>query len=426
MGARDHEALPRNDGFYWATILAACIGGETCADFLSHGPMGLGYGLASIILITGVVLALVAEMTANASNETRYWTTIVVMATAGTTMADFLSRTLELGYLKGTALLIALFLATFIFWRKGSVILGEKSLLPHVNIRAGRSPDTRGDSGSDVLPHVDLHGAAKRLPVTDARYWAAIMVASTLGTTAGDALTNGTELGFGGGAAILAGLLIVVLMIESRAKTPNEGRYWSTLILCSTIGAATGDYITHEEGLDWGYYWGSLFVIALFLVVLSVGQIRKVVLTFRSRVTQYEQTIATMLPALYRIADHLEHATLAPQGGTRFPQPPPPPPAVRPVPAASGTRGARPQAPLASAATQPGGEARRQPAGAPRPNPATGSPRHDPPTGASPRNPPTGSSAGTELGPRPRPYIAPPTSAATSFTPPAPPDPRRR
>ena len=60
---------PRSDGFYWATILAACIMGETLADFLSHGPMELGYGMASLVLGAGVILALVAERTAHASTR---------------------------------------------------------------------------------------------------------------------------------------------------------------------------------------------------------------------------------------------------------------------------------------------------------------------------------------------------------------------
>src|SRR4051794_26598238 len=44
------KATPTNNLFYWATILAACTFGETAADFLSHGPMGLGYVVASLIL----------------------------------------------------------------------------------------------------------------------------------------------------------------------------------------------------------------------------------------------------------------------------------------------------------------------------------------------------------------------------------------
>ena len=56
---------------YWSTILGACTMGETAADFLSHGPLGLGYARASLILGTLVALALVLEWRARWRNDRR-------------------------------------------------------------------------------------------------------------------------------------------------------------------------------------------------------------------------------------------------------------------------------------------------------------------------------------------------------------------
>ena len=242
------------------------------------------------------------------------------MATAGTTMADFLSRTLELGYIKGTSILVVAFGVTFLVWRHGPAPLAEDSLLPHVDIAHERDPARPGG-----LPTRGPRRApGQRLPPTDGRYWAAIMVASTLGTTAGDALTNGTELGFGGGALLLGGILMLVLFVESHAKAPNEARYWTALILCSTIGATAGDFITHEEGLDWGYYWGSLFVIGLFLVIAAAGGIRRTLRAAGAHIATMEHDLTTLTATMQRVAQQLE------QQQRRAPAPAPtfaPPPA---------------------------------------------------------------------------------------------------
>lgn len=247
--------------------------GETSADFFSHGPLHLGYARASVFLASLVVIALVVERRARVPNEGRYWTTIVVMSTAGTTIADFLSRTLALGYLWSSLLLIALFAGTLLVWRRGgtagavpqAALAG--TLLPHVSLSA---PVV----GGALLPHAEIGAQVRTLPATDARYWSAIMVASTLGTTLGDALTHGTRLGFGGASVLLAAALLVVLVIERRASVRNEARYWTALVLTSTIGATTGDFVMKEEGLNLGYGRGIGSLVAVFLAVVLVARLR--------------------------------------------------------------------------------------------------------------------------------------------------------
>lgn len=85
------------DLLYWITILSACTMGETAGDYLSFG-LELGYGWASILLSALLVLALVIDRYAKGQTEARYWTTIVIMSTTGTAFADFITRTMKLGY----------------------------------------------------------------------------------------------------------------------------------------------------------------------------------------------------------------------------------------------------------------------------------------------------------------------------------------
>src|SRR5262249_16626733 len=102
---------------YWATILSACTMGETAADLLSHAPLALGDAVAPLTGGALVVLARGAEPRATAPSRTRYWATIIVMATAGTTIADYLSRSLALGYAWSSSGLLVAFLATLLVLR---------------------------------------------------------------------------------------------------------------------------------------------------------------------------------------------------------------------------------------------------------------------------------------------------------------------
>lgn len=97
---------------YWLTILSACTMGETAGDYLSFG-LELGYGWSAVILSSVLLIVLVIEALAKTQNEYRYWATVIIMSTTGTAFADFLTRTLALGYAKGSALLITVFVVIY-------------------------------------------------------------------------------------------------------------------------------------------------------------------------------------------------------------------------------------------------------------------------------------------------------------------------
>ncbi len=217
--------------------------GETAGDFVSFG-LKFGYAWASCLLVTLLVIALAIEVRAHVPNEARYWTTIVIMSTTGTALADFLMRTLKLGYARGSALLITLFAVIYFIERRRQI---------------------------------DTTMQTRSVPETDAFYWAGILVASTFGTAMGDFVSNVLGLGFGGGSLLLGGLLAVVLIVEFRAKVSNKPRYWTALVIASTIGATTGDFLTKENGLNLGYGWGSAVLIAAFAMVFFIGRCLKLV-----------------------------------------------------------------------------------------------------------------------------------------------------
>jgi uncharacterized membrane-anchored protein len=236
---------------YWATILSACTMGETAGDFLSFG-MELGYGWSAVILSLVLLVVLVIEARAETQSEPRYWITVIVMSTTGTAFADFLTRTLELGYAWGSALLITVFVLIY---------LAE---------RLYKSGKSGGVGDQNVFDHVDEDIKTVGIPQTDSFYWVSILVASTFGTTMGDFTSDVLGLGFGGGALLLATLLLIVLVVDYRSKIANVALYWTALVIASTIGATTGDFLTKPDALNLGYGLGSLILITILAAIFFI------------------------------------------------------------------------------------------------------------------------------------------------------------
>lgn len=230
--------LPQLDAIYWVTLVSACTMGETGADMISHD-LGWGYVKASLLLGAIFALSMIFEFVGIGPKELRYWFAIVATATVGTTLADFTTRTMNLGYAGGSLLMIALFAVIFTIWRRSSIKNGE----------------------------------GKKLEI---RYWLAVLVASVMGTTLGDFTSNGTPLGFGGGALVLGGLLLTVFLVQKKEWLPKEFCYWAAVVLTSTLGASTGDYMSKEEGMNLGTYWATgILAAVLVVVVITSALIRR-------------------------------------------------------------------------------------------------------------------------------------------------------
>lgn len=222
---------PAATPLFWLTLLSACALGEAAGDLLSHG-LKLGYAVSSLGLGVAFLAVMAWELTSKGFYGPRYWLAIGVTATVGTTLADLMTRTLKLGYAAGTALLAA------------------------------------------ILAAILLPGGRKG--VGEVRYWAAILTISTLGTSLGDFISNDSGLGFGGTALLIAALLAVVFMLDRAKKLPSKAAYWTAVLLTSTFGAAAGDFLTKEEGLNLGTFKGTA-LLAVVVAAIALAPRRRVV-----------------------------------------------------------------------------------------------------------------------------------------------------
>lgn len=106
-------------------------------------------------------------------------------------------------------------------------------------------------------------------------YWVAILFSNTLGTAAGDFLADSSGLGFLGGAALIAGLLALIVGATFFTQINRVLLFWLAFVLTRPFGATFGDLLTktHDKGgLDFGTAGSSLILAALliFFVVFTI------------------------------------------------------------------------------------------------------------------------------------------------------------
>ena len=228
--------LPQITLAFWVMKICATTLGETAGDLLSM-TLDIGYALSSLLLISLFVVSLLGQLRARSYQPALYWTVILTTSTAGTTISDFMDRSLGLGYAAGALVLISLLVGVLTAWR-----LSEKSLsVDHINSRRG-----------------------------ELFYWGAILVSNTLGTALGDYLADDSGLGFAGGALLIGSLLAVVAMAYYRTKVSRVALFWIAFVLTRPFGATLGDVLTkstEKGGLDLGTI-GSSAVLASVLAVM--------------------------------------------------------------------------------------------------------------------------------------------------------------
>src|SRR5438309_7079585 len=86
--------------------ISATTLGETGGDLLSM-TMSVGYAVSSLILLSFFFVTLLIQLASKKYHPVIYWLVIVSTSTAGTTMSDYMDRTLGLGYFKGSLILVS-------------------------------------------------------------------------------------------------------------------------------------------------------------------------------------------------------------------------------------------------------------------------------------------------------------------------------
>lgn len=225
---------------FWIMKILATTLGETAGDFLSM-TVGLGYSVSLAITFGLLVAILVAQVGSRTYHPLLFWTTIVATTTAGTEVSDLMDRTLGLGYLLGSMLLLTGLAATLGFWW-------------------WRDRDLR------VYPI--LRRDAEIL------FWIAVVFSNSLGTAFGDFLTDNLALSYEQGALVTAGIIAFVVLLHYTTRISEVFLFWIAFIFTRPFGATFGDLLTkptESGGLNLPRGYASLVTLTLLAIVLIIS-----------------------------------------------------------------------------------------------------------------------------------------------------------
>ena len=226
--------LPQITLVFWIMKIAATTLGETGGDMLAQ-TLNVGYFVSTLILISVFLVSLIIQLRARKFMPALYWTVIVSTSTAGTTISDYMDRSLKLGYAKGTLILVSLLVSALVFWK---VKFGSISIA--------------------MVSGFEL----------ELMYWTTILCSNTLGTALGDYLSDSSGLGFGGGSLLISSVIAVIAVLHFRTSINKIVLFWAAFVLTRPLGATVGDLFTkpHSKGgLGFGTYGASAVLLGILV-----------------------------------------------------------------------------------------------------------------------------------------------------------------
>lgn len=221
---------------FWVIKILATTLGETGGDALSMS-LELGYLLSTGILGAIFLAAVTWQIRSRSFHPFIYWLTIIATTTVGTTMADFADRSLGIGYLGGSLLLLSLLLTSLLAWYATTGSIGINSI---------------------TTPRAELF------------YWITIMFSQTLGTALGDWVADTQGFGYAYSIGIFGCLLALTTLLYYATTVSRTALFWLAFVLTRPLGAVLGDFMDKpltQGGLEWSRFTASLALLSL----ISIG-----------------------------------------------------------------------------------------------------------------------------------------------------------
>jgi len=105
--------------------------------------------------------------------------------------------------------------------------------------------------------------AGVKVPEVTLIFWVIKILATTVGETAGDAVSMSLNLGYLLSTVIFSVLFLVAVSAQIRSDKFRPFLYWATIISTTTAGTTLADYADRSLGI--GYAGGSSLLLALLL-----------------------------------------------------------------------------------------------------------------------------------------------------------------
>lgn len=231
--------VPEVTLLFWIIKIAATTLGETAGDAFSMS-LNLGYLISSVIFAVFFIVLVVFQIRAKSYHPFFYWATIIATTTLGTTIADFVDRSLGIGYLGGSLILSALLAVSLFIWSLSCGSIAVNTI---------------------------------QSPKNEAFYWLTIMFSQTLGTALGDWTADTQGLGYTGAMLIFGGLLIFLIILYFGTKASRTMLFWAAFILTRPLGAVLGDFLDKpiaQGGLDLSRAGASIVLFTFIILSLII------------------------------------------------------------------------------------------------------------------------------------------------------------
>jgi uncharacterized membrane-anchored protein len=242
--------VPQVTLLFWIIKILATTLGETGGDAVTMSWLGettpeangSGYLIGTAIFGVIFVAAVLVQIRAKKFHPFLYWLTIVATTTVGTTLADYCTRSLGIGYSGGSTILLILVLSSLLIWR--------------------------WSTGSVTNETVNT-------PKVEIFYWVTIMFSQTLGTALGDWVADTNEMGYVGAAVVFGGLLLLTALLYYFTSISHIILFWAAFILTRPLGAVVGDFLDKplgQGGLALSRYTASLALVIVMVALILIFQ----------------------------------------------------------------------------------------------------------------------------------------------------------
>jgi uncharacterized membrane-anchored protein len=228
---------------FWVIKVAATTLGETGGDWVTMS-LKLGYLIGTAIFAAIFIALVYSQVRSGRFHPTLFWATIVGTTTLGTTIADLADRSVGLGYPGGVAVVATLLVASLGVW-----YWSERSI-----------------SVSSI-----------NKPKVEWFYWVTILFSQTLGTALGDWLAGsdrgGLGLGYETGALIFAAGLLIVGALYFWTKVSHTLLFWIAFVLTRPLGATLGDFLdkpVSQGGMHLSRLYASLVLVVFIAICVKL------------------------------------------------------------------------------------------------------------------------------------------------------------
>jgi uncharacterized membrane-anchored protein len=109
----------------------------------------------------------------------------------------------------------------------------------------------------------ETRSALAKVPELTLMFWVIKIVATTLGETAGDAVTMSMNLGYLVGTAIFVAVFVAAVSAQISVKRFHAPLFWAVIVATTTAGTTLADYCDRSLGI--GYAGGATILFLLLM-----------------------------------------------------------------------------------------------------------------------------------------------------------------